>query len=79
LEARWKTLAINIRPHLTEMPHLAALHGQLERVVGQLEVLIAEQDTLAPIIREQPPRLCGITEPVDQVSILGIPKTCWQG
>jgi hypothetical protein len=29
-------LASNIRPHLAEMPRLAALHGGRERMVAQL-------------------------------------------
>jgi hypothetical protein len=51
LATRSKALATNLRPHLAEMPHLAALHGELERVVARIEASIAEQDTLAARIR----------------------------
>jgi len=44
--ARWKVISAGLKPLLTDMPHLADLHGQLEKVITQSEELDARAEAL---------------------------------
>jgi hypothetical protein len=50
--ARWKVIATGLKPLLGEMPHLADLHGQLEKVITQSEELDARSEALKAESRE---------------------------
>lgn len=44
--ARWKVISAGLKPLLTDMPHLADLHGQLEQIITQSEQLDARAEAL---------------------------------
>jgi hypothetical protein len=44
--ARWKVISAGLKPLLTNMPHLADLHGELEKVIAQSEDLDARAEAL---------------------------------
>ncbi|HTG31330.1 MAG TPA: hypothetical protein VLB76_00265 [Thermoanaerobaculia bacterium] len=50
--ARWKVISAGLRPLLTDMPHLAALHAELERIITQAEELDVRAEALKAESRE---------------------------
>jgi hypothetical protein len=50
--ARWKVISAGLRPLLTDMPHLAALHADLERIITQAEDLDVRAEALKAESRE---------------------------
>jgi hypothetical protein len=44
--ARWKVISAGLKPLLANMPHLADLHGELEKVIAQSEELDARAEAL---------------------------------
>jgi hypothetical protein len=50
--ARWKVISAGLKPLLTDMPHLADLHGQLEAIITQSEQLDARAEALKAESRE---------------------------
>jgi hypothetical protein len=50
--ARWKVIAAGLKSLLPEMPHLAAMHGELEQVILQSEELDARHEALKAETRE---------------------------
>jgi hypothetical protein len=44
--ARWKVISAGLKPLLATMPHLADLHGELEKVIAQSEELDARAEAL---------------------------------
>jgi len=44
--ARWKVITTGLKPLLGEMPHLAALHAELERIIQESEELDARSEAL---------------------------------
>jgi hypothetical protein len=50
--ARWKVISAGLRPLLTDMPHLAALHADLERIIAQAEELDVRAEALKAESRE---------------------------
>ena len=50
--ARWKLLSAGLKPLLANMPHLADLHGELEKVIAQSEELDARSEALKAESRE---------------------------
>lgn len=47
----WRTLADHIRDRLPDMPHLAAEHAELDRLLVRITDSLARQDTLKKEIR----------------------------
>ncbi|HEX9990706.1 MAG TPA: hypothetical protein VGE45_19790 [Chloroflexia bacterium] len=50
--ARWKVMSAGLKPLLGEMPHLAAMHSELEKVTLQSEELDARSEALKAESRE---------------------------
>jgi hypothetical protein len=50
--ARWKVIAAGLTPQLAEMPHLAELHTELARIIGESEALDARHEALKAETRE---------------------------
>ncbi len=50
--ARWKVISAGLRPLLTDMPHLAVLHAELERIITQAEELDVRAEALKAESRE---------------------------
>jgi len=50
--ARWKVISAGLKPLLATMPHLADLHGELEKVIAQSEELDARHEALKAETRE---------------------------
>lgn len=50
--ARWKLIATGLKPLLAEMPHLADLHGQIEKAITESEELDARSEALKAESRE---------------------------
>jgi len=50
--ARWKVITTGLKPLLGDMPHLADLHGQLEKIITQSEELDARNEALKSESRE---------------------------
>jgi hypothetical protein len=50
--ARWKVISAGLKPLLAGMPHLADLHGELEQIIAQSEVLDARAEALKAESRE---------------------------
>jgi hypothetical protein len=50
--ARWKVIAAGLKSLLPDMPHLAAMHGELEKVILQSEELDARHEALKSETRE---------------------------
>lgn len=50
--ARWKLIAGGLKPMLADMPHLAELHGELEKTILQSEQLDARSEALKAESRE---------------------------
>jgi len=50
--ARWKVIATGLKPLLGDMPHVADLHAQLEKVITQSEELDARSEALKAESRE---------------------------
>ena len=50
--ARWKVISAGLKPLLANMPHLADLHGELEKVIAQSEELDARAEALKAESRE---------------------------
>jgi hypothetical protein len=50
--ARWKLITGGLKPMLGDMPHLAELHGELEKTILQSEQLDARSEALKAESRE---------------------------
>jgi hypothetical protein len=50
--ARWKVIVAGLKPLLPEMPHLVALHADLERAIDQSEELDTRSEALKAESRE---------------------------
>jgi hypothetical protein len=40
--SRWKVIQTNLQPHLTDMPHLSPIQGELQTLIAQAEALDSE-------------------------------------
>jgi hypothetical protein len=50
--ARWKVIVAGLKPLLPELPHLAGLHADLEKAIGQSEALDTRSEALKAESRE---------------------------
>ncbi|HEX9945505.1 MAG TPA: hypothetical protein VGG03_26120 [Thermoanaerobaculia bacterium] len=50
--SNWKVTGTNMAPHLQEMPHLQAIHTELQAVIAEAEAHDAEQETARGRLRE---------------------------
>lgn len=65
--ARWKVITTGLKPLLGDMPHLADLHGQLEKIILQSEELDARSEALKSESREVNKNRAGLAKTGDDL------------
>jgi hypothetical protein len=65
--ARWKVIATGLKPLLGDMPHLADLHGQLEKIIAQSEELDSRSEALKAESREVNKNRAGLAKSGDDL------------
>lgn len=65
--ARWKVITTGLKPLLADMPHLADLHGQLEKIILQSEELDSRSEALKAESREVNKNRAGLAKTGDDL------------